>query len=716
MKTKLSLAVASILALPLSAHAEKEQLTTIVVEGNSHRPGAFALAPDSSGLKDTATLLERVPGANINRNGPLTGIPQYRGMAGGRVNVAIDGANMKEVGPNSMDPSLSHVPAALTESMTVYRGIAPVSSGIDTIGGSMKVKTKKGGFAEGPDEIESDGVISTGFSSVDKGYFVSGFTSLANENHKVHIGVSKEEGNDYRYKESENKKVSPTEYDRQALTVGYEYQRNGHEFGFNFTDNNTYNTGTPALPMDIGSVTGGLYNLDYNWDIGKGYEVQTKFFYQSMNHEMSNNTLRNVMPMRMTNMPMYMDTKTNVQGGGWDIAFLMPLFSGDFKAGFTGDTSHHNADMNMDMWMINPTDPITPPPVDCSVVGAPCHNMNTNTTLFNDVERSRYSFFGEWKGDIADKWTSELGMRLTYTNANAGNVTNGQRMTPGMVAAAEKFNNSSRNKDFVDVDLVAVFDYALREDLDMEVGFARKTRAPSYQELYLWAPSEAAGGLADGRTYVGNLDLETEAAYQFELGMDWHTDNLYLAPRAFYHYVDDYIQGEKNGMKDNAGNAVLKFTNVKAQLYGVDIEGGYVFTDWLTFDAGFNYVGGDRLDGEKGSLYRIAPLNGRTTLTANYVGFTAAIEGVYYADQNNVAEYNDEKATPGYQIMNLRASYEAFDSLMIGTGIENVLDSTNLNHLGGYYRPMTDAANDLKQGDRIPMQGRNYYVTLSYKW
>jgi len=98
----------------MSGYAETEQLTAIVVEGSPGRPGSFAIAPDSSGLKDTAALLERVPGANVNRNGPLTGVPQYRGMSGNRVNVAIDGANMKEVGPNSMDPSLSHVPAALT--------------------------------------------------------------------------------------------------------------------------------------------------------------------------------------------------------------------------------------------------------------------------------------------------------------------------------------------------------------------------------------------------------------------------------------------------------------------------------------------------------------------------------------------------------------------------------------------------------------------------
>ena len=34
---------------------------------------------------DTAALLTRAPGANVNGNGPLTGIPQYRGMYGARI-------------------------------------------------------------------------------------------------------------------------------------------------------------------------------------------------------------------------------------------------------------------------------------------------------------------------------------------------------------------------------------------------------------------------------------------------------------------------------------------------------------------------------------------------------------------------------------------------------------------------------------------------------
>ena len=697
------MAIAVTLALPLVGHAETEQLTTIVVEGSGSRPGTFALAPDSSGFKDTAALLERVPGANVNRNGPLTGIPQYRGMFGNRVNVEIDGANIKEAGPNSMDTALSHIPAVLTESLTVYRGIAPVSSGIDTIGGTMKVKTKKGHFAETEDDIVSEGAVSSGFSSVDKGYFVSGFTSLANENHKLHVGVSKEEGNDYRYKEREGKKVIPTEYDRRGLIAGYSYQRNGHELSFNYTDNDTRNTGSPALPMDIVYIKSHIYNLDYNWDLGQGYELKTKFFYQNSDHLMDNNTLR--VPSKPNGSDRLMDNTTNVQGGGWDIALSMPLLSGDFTTGFTGDTSRHNSNTHMNAAMAPGAMP-----------------MDIYTQNFNDVERSRYSFFGEWKGEVANKLNAELGARLTYTNSDAGDVST--TMMP-LKPFANDFNSKGHNKDFVDVDLTAILRYVMRDDLDFELGFARKNRAPSYQELYLWSPAEATSGLADGRSYLGNLELDMEHAYQFEFGMDWHTDEAYLAPRAFVHYVNDYIQGTPSSVMRTQTSCptsnpcpVLQFENIEALLYGIDLELGYIFTDWVRFDAGLNYVGGNRLDGPEGNLYRIAPLNGRMQLTFNYSGFTTSIEGILYAEQKNVASYNNEQSTPGYEIMNLRASYEAFDGFTFGTGIENVLDSTNLNHLGGYYRPnaATDAGNGVTTGDRIPMQGRNYYATVSYQW
>jgi iron complex outermembrane receptor protein len=692
LETKLAIITATLLSLPLQVFAEHEELPTIVVEGVSKRPGELGVVPDSSGLKDAASLLKHVPGANVNRSGPLTGIAQYRGMFGNRINISLDGANMKEVGPNSMDPPLSHIPAALTESLQVYRGIAPVSSGIDTIGGAMRLETKKGRFADG-DGIETSGIISSGYSSVDDGYYAVGFGSLANQNHKIYIGGTKEEGEDYKFKD--DKKVRPTSYDREVFMVGYGYQRDGHEFGLHYTDNNTRNAGTPALPMDIIYVRGGLYDASYQWDMGDGYQLKGKFYYQNMRHKMNNNTLR--APRILNGAPLLIQNRTEVEGGGLDLAFTMPLFDGELTLGINGDQSNHDAFISGSVFMPG--------------MG---RRVPIGIDNFNDVSRDRYSGFAEWKGELMDDLSAEFGIRYTYTYADSGNVRTTRRMLPSGVnerLLATRFNDANHEKHFHDVDLVSIFRYTATDNLDLEIGFARKNRAPSYQELYLWSPSEATAGLADGRNYVGNLDLKNENAYQFELGAEFHTDSIYVAPRVFYHYVNDYIQGTP---VTGLGKGTLQFNNINAQLWGLDIEGGYRFDEHWRIDAGLNYVQGKQVGGADDDLYRIAPLNGRVQLVFEHSGWMAAIEGEFYDRQKNVARFNNEQETPGYALLHLRAKYEPFTGVVIGAGIENVTDQQHFDHLGGSYRVRNNP--DIAQGSRIPMNGRNFYATLAYKW
>ncbi len=700
MNTKLSLAIATVLAIPLQASAEHEQLPTIVVEGSAMRAGTFGTAPDSSGLKDTASLLKRVPGANVNRNGPLTGIASYRGMFGNRINISIDGANMKEVGPNSMDPPLSHIPAPLTGKLTVHRGISPVSSGIESFGGSMHAESKKGRFAAEDEDIITSGTASMGYGSSDDGHFGALLGSVANQNHKLYLSGSKEQGRDYRIKN--NQKQTNTRYDREAFTAGYGYQREGHEFGINYSNNNTGHTGTPALPMDIEYVKGGLYDANYAWDLGDGFKVKTNIFYQKMRHLMSNTVMRNGGSTMMD----AMQNRTEVEAGGIDLAVDMPLFDGVLTVGVNGDQSNHDANITM-------TDTST-------MNGGMGMGAVMNVNFFNGVERDRYSIFTEWTGDIAEDTELELGARYVHTWLNAGQVSGGMNMS-GATTATDRvaFNAADRSRNFNEVDLTAILRYSVSSALDVEVGLARKNRAPTYQELYLWTKNNATGGFADGNTYLGNLNLDHETAYQFDLGFDWHTDNAYVAPRFFYHYVDDYIQGlntaaaaaSKSGnMAGSGAPANLQWSNIQAQLYGVDLEAGYTFTDYLRFDAGLNYVRGERVNSPTGDtdLYRIAPLNGRAQMTYEQAGFMGAIEGVFYADQGDVAGYNNEQKTKGYMLMNLRGKYE-FHGVVVGTGIENVLDTKHFDHLGGY-------ASHNRANGRIAMPGRNIYATLSYNW
>ena len=676
--------------ISLTANAADYTNQTIIVEGSYMRPGAFGIAPDSLALKDTASLLKRIPGANVNRNGPLTGIASYRGQFGSRVNSVVDGMSWKEVGPNSMDPPLSHIPAALTDNLTVYRGIAPISSGIETIGGTMIAESRKSKFMDSS-EFEFHGLASLGYSEVDNGLTSSVLASYANDSHRFHASMSKEQGDDYEFDGSES--VDPSQYDRDAYTLGYGVKFGAHELGFNYSNNDTGHTGSPSLPMDIIWVRGGIFSADYKLKLGNGRWLETSYYYQDMRHLMNNFTLRpnGVMASK------YRQNLTTVDGGGISAVYHMPLSGGSLSLGLEGDQSTHDGLI---------TDPT---------------NGMFYVDNFNGSQRNRYSTFAEWKGDISEALELEIGVRYTQVEMDSDQVDSSMQMAP-VLALKTAFNDSTLSQTDHNWDFDAILRKSLSSELSVELGFARKTRSASYQERYLWIPLEATGGLADNRVYIGDVNLDPEVAYQFEAGIEYGANGLYFAPRAFYHRVNDYIQGEEitataanmvAGMMNNGNTTVLQFVNVDAELYGVDVEWGYELSAQWRLDGAVSYVRGRRRDGGGDNLYRIAPINTRAQLTFEQDSWSISTELEAYAAQNDVADYNGEMKSAGYGLLHLRGEVQPIAGLNIGLGIENVLAKDYADHTAAINRAM---GSDVATGDKVPGQGRNIYLTASYEW
>lgn len=84
---------------------------------------------------DTAQLVARLPGADINNNGQLSGQVQYRGLFGPRINVRVDGNAIASGGPGWMDPPLHYAPMPLVTRIEVDRGVSPVRNGPGLAGG-----------------------------------------------------------------------------------------------------------------------------------------------------------------------------------------------------------------------------------------------------------------------------------------------------------------------------------------------------------------------------------------------------------------------------------------------------------------------------------------------------------------------------------------------------------------------------------------------------
>ena len=136
---------------------------------------------------DPADLLKHAPGAAVNKNGPLTGISQYRGMSASRVNTLVDGLNVSPACPNWMDPPLSFIPTSELHGVVVDRGISPVSAGSESIGGTIRANGRKGTFGTGKN-FEPHGIIGVGGQTIDSGYNGNALLWLSNDRHRFQVG------------------------------------------------------------------------------------------------------------------------------------------------------------------------------------------------------------------------------------------------------------------------------------------------------------------------------------------------------------------------------------------------------------------------------------------------------------------------------------------------------------------------------------------------
>jgi len=88
MKFFKRVALAALIIVPVMGVAEEERQDVgsstdeIVVVGRSVSTSTSRVEVEREILVDTAVVLKEIPGANVNSNGAITGIAQYRGMYG----------------------------------------------------------------------------------------------------------------------------------------------------------------------------------------------------------------------------------------------------------------------------------------------------------------------------------------------------------------------------------------------------------------------------------------------------------------------------------------------------------------------------------------------------------------------------------------------------------------------------------------------------------
>jgi iron complex outermembrane receptor protein len=666
-------------------------------------------------MPDAMEVLARLPGANVNRNGPLSGQAQYRGLFGPRMTVTVDGMRVTPGGPNWMDSPLHYMPAGLTSRVTLTRGIAPVSAG-PGIGGLVEAESLSSMFTDAG-EFQSSGEIALSAMSND-GTAASAFVALANDAHRFDFTASREEGDGV---ESADGLIAATRYGRKTYGLSYGYRFDDSELGVELSHTDTDPSGTPSLPMDIRFFDTDRLNALFKTRVANA-DVSLRIISTDITHQMENYRLREAPDFSTLPLPPFVDDDKRfvdvaAAADGFVAKAALDIGNGTLSIGADGNDETHTA-----------------------IVGDPDF-APFFVDNFNQASQDYVGVFGEWIGDLFAEWDIEIGARYTRVDSNAGPVDafpavladmNPGMWTPGTPPYAvkvlrDRFNARSRTVTDDNVDFVLEFDRSLNASTRIGFGYAHKTRSPMYVERYMWIPLEVNSGLGDMNNYVGNIDLKPEQSDQIELSIDWRFDRGYLSPRIFWREIDDYIQGVLStdpvviAVSANASGdpTPLQFTNVDARLYGFDLVARYEFSDMLRLDTTLNFVHGERTD-VSDNLYRIAPLNARLALSSDWRDWSFTVETVLVDRQTRISRTivldeprSSNAPIPGYGLVNLYARWQQNEKLSVRFGVDNAFDRRYTDPTSGFNRVANSIA---AVGAYLPGAGINAYGRVQWNW
>jgi iron complex outermembrane receptor protein len=651
---------------------EDDDVDEVIVIGHVIKTGLARIDVDRKMVVDTASVLRDVPGANVNSNGPLTGIAQYRGMFGDRISVVVDDVGVVSGCPNAMTPPLSDVSPMITDELTVTRGIASVSLAPESIGGHVATKLARGDFTTHGSDLS--GFIGTRFSGNGNVSTSAGRLTFASPVHKVSLIAEVDDGDDA---ETPVGAIRPSRLHRERADLSYAYSGERSWLMVFLGRLDTDETGTPALPMDIRFVKTDFAGMQGAFTVSEGFSVTARTAWNDVEHLMDNFGLRQG-PMPMA------QRQSLTTGSGGEASIAASVEGDEWTIGFG---------------------------VDASVADHGATITNPNNAMFQvdnfvDVERDVVAAFVEWTLP-REQDDLELGLSLKRVTADAGEVgASGMMgdMGTNVAALADAFNAADRSLDWTALDVVAKYRRSVSPGTEWRIEIGSKTRAPSYQELFLWLPLQATGGLADGRSYVGGLGLDEERSNEIMVGFGKDLGRVTLSPEVYYRRVDGYIQGvPSSNMIANmvsqmmSGRPALEFANVDAEIWGADLAWKLQLDETWYLDGIASYVRGKRRDIDD-NLYRLAPPHASVGLTRATEATSATVEVVGYAKQDRVSSYNGEQETPGYGLVNLAAIWKPTDALRLEARLDNVLDQTYQDHVAGINRAN---GSDIPVGERL---------------
>ncbi len=712
-------------------HADSAESSSARILGTMATFDQKAISSRPVATSDTATILTKISGLNIQSAGGISNLPVIRGLADNRLRILVDGVDSIASCPNSMNSPLSYIAPSAVAKTTVYAGVTPVSVGGNSIGGSIVVETAEPTFSANS-KVVTSGEVGAFYRSNGDAYGGNIASTIANDTLSLTYKGSFAQSDNYQaggdfksYIETGNEgrhlpkdEVGSTAFESKNQSLDIAYKNGEHVLQGTYLWQHVPKELYPNQRMDMLDNQLDRLNLRYKGDLNWG-QLDAQVYHENVDHYMNFGEDKQYWYGNAAGMPMYTDSETI----GANIKSIIDLTNqGTLNIG----AEYQDYSLN-DLW-----------PASGDGMMGPNEFQN-----INNGQRQRIGIYGEWEKQMSPDWKTQFGARYENVRTSADDVhgyqIGGQNNMTNQLQDSTRFNASDRNTTDHNIDVTAMARYDIDAQKSLELGAAHKERTPSLYERYTWSTWPMAAimnnTVGDGNGYFGDPNLRPEQSNTLSATFDWrgNDDSWGIKTTPYYSRINDYVDAIQWNSMMNAPAAtqtpdhynVLRYTNQDARIYGVDVTASRdllsnVWGNWGVSGA-LSYTNGKNLDSGS-DLYNIMPFNGSVALQHERNGWINQLEVVGVMAKTRVSVPRNEIKTPGYGLLNLSSGYQ-FKQISIEAGIDNVLDKNYALPLGGSYMGQGKTMGMNKElgaksnwGTAVPGAGRSFYMGVNYKF
>ena len=297
---------------------------------------------------------------------------------------------------------------------------------------------------------------------------------------------------------------------------------------------------------------------------------------------------------------------------------------------------------------------------------------NRETKLLPDATTNNYSVFGLLQYTFFKKLKLQTGIRYDnksiYTRA-IGSATDSMTYRAPLDKSFGSFSGSIGAT------------YHLSDKLLFRTNFAAAYRTPNLAEL-------TSNGQHELRYEIGDQNLVPENAYETDLSLHYHVDNITFDIAGYYNIVNNYIYISPTGDTTALGIDIFRYKQSNSTLFGGE-AGLHVHPKslkWLHFETTYSSVVGKQQNGDYLPFVPAHKLRFELRSEKEQLLFFkkayVSINSLTAFDQNNAAP--DETTTAGYTLIDVSIGgniqiKDQFISLSISAN--NLFDKKYIDHL-----------------------------------